>query len=61
MSNLEEMGKSQGESRPHTCPVCQGRGFVALGFYQHLPGVGIVGGTEPCRTCNGSGVIWGKP
>jgi hypothetical protein len=45
--------------QPHCCPVCLGRGFVAQGFYS---GTGetfmSVGGTEPCRGCNGSGYVW---
>jgi hypothetical protein len=40
-------------SRPHTCPVCGGKGTVPAGFYENTIG------SEDCRTCGGKGVIWG--
>jgi hypothetical protein len=47
------------DKQPHCCPVCYGRGFVAQGFYS---GTGetfmSAGGTEPCRSCKGSGIVW---
>lgn len=44
--------------RPYCCPVCAGKATVPIGFY----GESILAGTtapEPCRSCNGSGVVWG--
>lgn len=45
---------------PFVCPVCEGRGFVQGGFYSTTIGVWSSGdlSTEPCRSCNGTGVIW---
>jgi len=45
---------------PFGCPVCQGRGFVQGGFYSTTIGVWASGdlSTEPCRSCNGTGVLW---
>ena len=47
---------------PHRCPVCEGRQTVPEWFYMVQPGgyptsSGV--GTTPCRTCNGTGVLWG--
>lgn len=44
------------------CPVCKGKGFVPAWFYHISPEVecftwNTAGGSEPCRTCAGSGVI----
>lgn len=36
------------------CPVCNGSGHVYSTLYSGLP----VTTTEPCRSCNGSGVLW---
>jgi hypothetical protein len=49
---------------PHRCPVCEGRGHVAQGFYTAMPGV-VSGSTtcpmpETCRTCGGSGILWAE-
>ncbi len=51
-------GVMTGQEQPYCCPVCQGRGLVSLGWY--LGGSGLTNGviTEPCRSCDGSGVIW---
>lgn len=47
------------EPKPYKCPVCIGRGFVSNGFYSFTSNVWIsTGGTEPCRTCGGTGVVW---
>lgn len=43
------------KKRPWRCPVCVGRGFVLGCFY----GDSTAGNTTPCRSCMGSGVIWG--
>jgi hypothetical protein len=51
--------------RPYCCPVCCGRGFVPHGFYRMIPtGVYSPSSTsampERCRSCSGSGVVWGR-
>lgn len=44
---------------PHCCPVCGGRGTVQPGFYSPFGLMGNLDITpEPCRSCNGSGVLW---
>lgn len=48
------------DSRPHRgvpfrCPVCGGKGSVPAGFY----GLSNTTNDEICRTCGGTGVIWG--
>ena len=48
---------------PFKCPVCEGKGIVPNGFYD---AIGVNTWTtsdvtpETCRTCNGSGIIWGE-
>jgi len=41
------------------CPVCQGRGFVPFGFYTSNGETNMITcGTETCRTCGGTGIVW---
>ena len=44
---------------PHRCPVCDGHGIVAAGFYASVTGVsdGTSTAPEQCRACGGTGVI----
>lgn len=44
------------QPQPWRCPVCNGRGHVALGFYG---GFGPAISTEPttCRSCEGRGYV----
>ncbi len=43
----------------YTCPVCFGRGFVQSGFYTTTSADSYSsGGTEECRSCKGSGVLF---
>ena len=44
------------------CPICEGRGFVAGGFYTSTPGCGSVTAniTETCRSCAGTGILYVK-
>lgn len=42
---------------PHRCPVCDGIGFVPSGFYSPCGTTSF--SAEQCKTCNGSGVVWG--
>ena len=46
------------ELKPYCCPVCNGRQTVSHSFYNNW---GATNSTAPeiCKTCNGSGVIWG--
>lgn len=44
---------------PHKCPVCNGNGIVDAGFYNQTSGMwASAGGIEPCRACNGQGIVW---
>lgn len=43
---------------PFRCPVCGGRGIVPNGFYMIYADTTNSSTAEPCRTCNGRGVIW---
>jgi len=49
------------ESRPHVCPVCNGRGLVPGGFYD-IDNLRITLVTKPemCRTCGGTGIVWDR-
>ena len=44
--------------QPFRCPVCEGCGTVPADFYARV-GVGSSINREQCRSCSGSGVIWG--
>lgn len=41
------------------CPVCYGRGFVPVGFYEStgLTWVSTTTGNKTCRSCSGKGYI----
>lgn len=44
---------------PYKCPICEGRGIVAGGFYNSVGNEWTAGNAaEPCRQCNGEGIIW---
>ena len=46
---------------PYCCPVCGGNGIVAAGFYTQTSGCWTsTGGFEMCRSCNGSGIVYGE-
>jgi hypothetical protein len=47
--------------RPYCCPVCLGHGRVCGGFYNCVPGGTPISTntSETCKSCNGSGIIWG--
>jgi len=41
------------------CPVCNGSGLVQFGFYTQTSGQwSSCGGTEGCRSCGGTGIVW---
>lgn len=42
----------------HRCPVCNGAMTVPSGFYLGLTPVSLE--REPCRSCNGTGIIWSE-
>jgi len=44
------------DKKPYTCPVCNGKGEVGCGFYT---GASIGTANEKCRSCNGTGILWG--
>ena len=46
---------------PHRCPVCNGNGLVANGFYMQTSGYWSTTNITPetCCSCNGSGIVWG--
>ena len=48
-------------STPYRCPICGGNGLVSGSFYTSLFGCGgtTTNITQPCRTCNGAGILWG--
>jgi len=47
---------------PHKCPICNGNGMVDAGFYNQTSGYWTsTEGTEACRACNGTGIVWEKP
>jgi hypothetical protein len=49
------------EKKPHVCPVCWGKGIVPNNFYL-TPGHEWTGQSlspETCRSCGGSGIVWG--
>ena len=47
--------------QPYCCPVCGGNGLVPNGFYLQTGGQWATTNTTPeqCRTCNGTGIVWG--
>ena len=46
--------------RPFKCPVCGGRGIVPNGFYDIFPQSITSITPETCKTCHGTGIIWGE-
>ena len=54
------------QRKPFCCPACNGKGKVQQGFYDMGP-MGWRSGTvsttdstpENCRSCGGSGIVWG--
>lgn len=47
--------------QPYVCPICKGTGKVPSGYYCRLLSDTFVssGGEEECRSCKGTGVLWG--
>jgi hypothetical protein len=46
---------------PWLCPVCQGRGFVPVGFYNPFDvSAGSTTAANPsCKSCDATGIVWG--
>ncbi len=38
--------------KPHRCPMCDGLGMSHASYY-------LLQEAQPCKSCNGTGVIWG--
>jgi hypothetical protein len=55
-----------GSGRPETtlfpwcCPVCQGRGFVPVGFYNPFD-MSTASANPSCKSCDATGIVWGAP
>ena len=50
----------ENSKQPYMCPVCRGNGIVSEGFYRQTSGMwASSGGMETCRSCNGTGIVWG--
>lgn len=48
------------KKKPHVCPVCDGKGFVPSGFYEPVEmWASSSASNQQCRTCNGTGLVWG--
>lgn len=46
--------------KPYRCPICGGSGIVDSGFYNRTTQEWTsCGGTETCRACAGTGIVWG--
>jgi len=45
------------ERKPHTCPVCSGKGTVPNGFYSKMGTQTTNAAEEPCKSCV-NGIIW---
>ncbi len=56
--NIADVRKSLA---PHLCPVCNGNGLVPNGFYMQTSGHWLTSSITPeaCRSCGGTGIVWG--
>ena len=52
----KDLDEIEPKEHPHVCPVCCGRQYAPMGFYDGPMSTSI--NIEKCRTCNGTGVIW---
>lgn len=44
---------------PYRCPICMGIGTVLSSFYSFSFGISNTSVHETCRTCQGTGIVWG--
>lgn len=49
------VAKVAAQETPFVCPVCRGTRSVLAGFYGP-PAMTTT--QEPCRSCDGSGIVW---
>jgi len=60
LEKFESAIKIRSHMTPHICPVCSGNGLVSGGFYNQTSGNwSSANATEKCRSCMGTGIIWG--
>lgn len=45
---------------PFRCPVCEGRQMLPYGFYELYAQSTTNISAEICRTCGGTGIVWGE-
>ena len=59
-AEVKNMNGYQHEVMPYECSVCGGNGLVTEGFYSQTSWTWATSGcgTEPCRSCKGTGVIF---
>ncbi len=43
---------------PHTCPNCYGVGQMRYGEDVYISALPML---ESCRSCHGTGIVWGPP
>ena len=60
IQNLKYLKGEEKLESPHKCPVCNGTMVVPNGFYTQTSGQWLSTDVtpEPCRSCQGSGVVW---
>ena len=46
-------------TQPYVCVVCSGRGSVPANFYNDASLTSFSTARETCRSCSGTGVLWG--
>ena len=44
-------------SEAQRCPICMGRGIMPSTFYQPIVGTTSAIVDEPCRSCDGKGIV----
>lgn len=60
--NSDPVNTERPHITPHKCPICCGTGVVPIGYYSGYRSSlssTTAGTTEPCRSCTGTGIVWG--
>ena len=58
--NEIQLPEPRGWKVAQQCPVCGGCGLVPCGFYeQYGVATTTVFSRQPCRSCSGTGIVWG--